>query len=123
MKSKQVLVIILFAFAGWLLCGMTIAAGFALTSMQKTLIIHAIAAPIFFIFITLIYQNKFGYTKPLTTAILFLSFVIVMDAGIVAPVFQRSYNMFLNPIGTWIPFGLIFLATYFTGLLSSKVKL
>jgi len=46
-----------------------------------------------------------------------------MDAGIVAPVFQRSYNMFLNPIGTWIPFGLIFLATYFTGLLSSKVKL
>jgi hypothetical protein len=29
---------------------------------------------------------------------------------------NRSFEMFLSPIGTWIPFGLIFLSTYLTGL-------
>jgi hypothetical protein len=40
---------------------------------------------------------------------------MVMDAGIVAPVFEKSYVMFKSVLGTWIPFILIFLATYITG--------
>jgi len=39
---------------------------------EKALIIHAIAAPIIFIGISLIYFNFFNYTTPLETAIIFM---------------------------------------------------
>jgi len=42
--------------------------------------------------------------------------VVVMDAGLVAPVFEKSYQVFMSALGTWIPFALIFVSTYITGL-------
>jgi len=38
--------------------------------------------------------------------------VIGLDAGLVAPVFERSYEMFRSVLGTWIPFALIVVASY-----------
>jgi len=113
--TKKVIVIIIHAFIGWALCGATIGIGRSLATMETTLIIHAIAAPLFFIIITSVYYRKFAFTKPLTTALVFIGFVILMDAGLVAPVFEQSYEMFTSLIGTWIPFLLIFLSTYLTG--------
>jgi hypothetical protein len=52
------------AFVGWVLCGATIGFGMATMSMQNTLIIHAIAAPIYFALISVIYFTKFNYTTP-----------------------------------------------------------
>ena len=43
---------------------------------------------------------------------MFLGVVVVMDAGLVAPFVERSWDMFRSPIGTWIPFTLIFLASW-----------
>ena len=115
MDVKKILIIIAHAFVGWALCGATIGIGRALTTMEATLIIHAIGVPIYFSLLSLLYHKKFNYTKPLTTATIFLGFVIAMDAGLVAPVFEKSYEMFTSILGTWIPFTLIFLSTYFTG--------
>ena len=116
MNTKKVIIIIVHAFVGWALCGATIGIGRATTTMEATLIIHAIAAPILFSLITIIYYNRFAFTKPLQTAVIFVGFVIAMDAGIVAPVFEKSYNMFESVLGTWIPFALIFASTYISGL-------
>ena len=120
MKLKRILIIIIHAFIGWALCGATIGIGQSFTSMEVTLIIHAIAAPIIFAVITTVYYKKFAFTKPLITAIIFTGFVMIMDAGLVAPVFEKSYEMFHSLLGTWIPFALIFVSTYITGLILEK---
>ena len=122
MNAKKVLIIIIHAFIGWALCGATISIGKALTTMEATLIIHAIASPIIFAIVTNIYFKKFAFTKPLMTAVIFVGFVIAMDVGLVAPVFEKSYEMFQSLIGTWIPFILIFTSTYMTGLFLTKPK-
>jgi len=120
MGTKKIVIIIILALTGWALCGATIGIGRALTTMEATLIIHAIAAPVIFAVISVIYFRKYAYTGPLKTAVIFVGIVVIMDAGLVAPFFEGSYGMFRSPLGTWIPFTLIFLSTYLTGLYITK---
>jgi hypothetical protein len=117
MDVKKISILLIHAFVVWGLCGATIGIGRAVTTLETTLIIHAIGAPVFAALVSLVYYKRFNYTSPLQTAFIFLFFVMIMDAGIVAPVFERSYEMFKSVLGTWIPFGLIFLSTYVTGLI------
>jgi hypothetical protein len=100
----------------WGFCGATIGIARHITSLENALIIHAIAVPIITFLISLNYYKKFSYTNPAPTAVIFVSVIIALDAGIVAPFLEKSYAMFTNVLGTWIPFGLIFLSTYITGL-------
>jgi hypothetical protein len=120
LSAKKILIILIHAFIVWALCGATIGIGRALTTMELTLIIHAIGAPIFAAAVSLVYYRNFNDTSPRATAVIFLLFVIVMDAGFVAPVLEKSYEMFRSPLGTWIPMALIALSTYVTGLVSHK---
>jgi hypothetical protein len=116
MNISKIVIILAHAFVGWALCFGTIGIGRAVTSMQTTLIVHAIAAPLFFAVISLVYFRKFNYTSPLQTAIIFTAFIICMDIFVVAILINRSFEMFTSLLGTWIPFALIFLSTYLTGL-------
>jgi len=119
---KKIIIVLSHAFIVWALCGATIAIGRSFMSMELTLIIHAIVAPIFAALVSLDYYKKFSYTTPLQTAFIFLLFVIAMDAGLVAPVFEKSYEMFRSILGTWVPFVLIFLSTFITGLTVKKME-
>jgi hypothetical protein len=119
---KKIIIVLSHAFIVWALCGATIAIGRSFMSMKLTLIIHAIVAPIFAALVSLDYYKKFSYTTPLQTAFIFLLFVIAMDAGLVAPVFEKSYEMFRSILGTWVPFVLIFLSTFITGLKVKKME-
>jgi hypothetical protein len=114
---KKSLIVILHAFVLWALCGGTIAIGRGLVGIKTTLIIHALAAPAFAALISFFYFKKYHFTTALPTALIFLAIVVALDAGLVAPVFEKSYAMFRSFLGTWLPFGSIFLATFFTGLL------
>ncbi|MFX1508562.1 MAG: hypothetical protein ACFFDC_20970 [Promethearchaeota archaeon] len=118
--TKKTLIFLIHAFIGWALCGAVMKIGLATTSEMNALIIHAIAAPVFFSVISFVYYKKFGYTTPLQTAIGFTMFVILMDFFVVAPIFEQSYEMFYNPLGTWIPFLLIFISTFLTGFFQSR---
>lgn len=120
LNFKKSAIIFVFWLIGWILCGATVAIGRNLVSMETTLIIHAILAPIFFGTLSFIYHNKFNYTSPLKTAIIFVFLIILVDAALVAPVFEKSYDMFRSFIGTWLVFILVFLATYLVGLWVSK---
>jgi hypothetical protein len=117
MKASTMLIIFAHAFLGWALCAATMGIGMAVTTLENTLIIHAIAAPIFFAGVSLVYFRKFNFTSPLQTAVIFVLFVIAMDFFVVAMLINRSFEMFTSLLGTWIPFGLIFLSTWITGLL------
>lgn len=112
----KVVVILAHAFVGWVLCGAIMLIGRSVTSLQTTLIIHAISVFVIFAIIGLNYFKRFNYTTPLQTAIIFVSFVILMDVFIVALLIEKSFEMFRSILGTWIPFIFIFKATYLAGL-------
>lgn len=120
MNFQKVLTLLIHAFVGWALCAATMGIGMAVTSIDNTLIIHAIAAPIIFTGVSLVYFNRFRYTAPLQTAVFFTAFVIGMDFFVVAMLINRSFEMFTSLLGTWIPFTLIFLSTYLTGLFVTR---
>ena len=120
MSIREAVIILVHAFIGWALCAATMGIGMATLSMQNALIIHAVGAPIFFTVISLIYFHNFNYTSPLQTALIFVGFVITVDFFVVALLINRSLDMFTSLLGTWIPFALIFLSTYLTGLFSVK---
>jgi len=98
-----------------MLCGATMGAGMALTTITNALYIHAIAAPLFFIVISFNYFKKYNHLSPIKTAVLFVAFVIFVDFFVVALLINRNLEMFSNILGTWIPFILIFISTYATG--------
>ncbi|MFC1953656.1 hypothetical protein ACFLWR_05970 [Chloroflexota bacterium] len=109
------MVIMAHPFVGWALCGAIMFIGMELTSVQTTLIVHAIGAPIIFTLVSWVYFRKFSYTTPLQTSIIFVSFVVIVDFFFVALLINRSLDMFLSWLGTWLPFTLIFFSTYLTG--------
>lgn len=115
MNTRQILIIFIHAFIGWALCAATMMVGMAIMSIDSAMLVHAIAAPIIFTLISLVYFTRYNYTSPLATALIFVSFVVLVDFFLVALVINRSLEMFTSPLGTWIPFGLIFLSTYITG--------
>ncbi len=94
----------------------------AFTSLKNALVVHAIAAPVFFAIVASVYFKKFNYTTPIATALIFVGFVVIVDFFVVALLINKSLEMFYSFLGTWIPFALIFLSTYFTGLIFVEKK-
>ena len=103
------------AFVAWALCTLSMMVGMAVAGVDIALVVHAIGAPIFAAVVSWIYFSRFGYTTPLQTAVVFVTFVIVVDLFLVALIIQGSLEMFTSALGTWIPFALIFTSTYLTG--------
>jgi len=119
-NAKKAGIVLLHAFIGWVLCAATMGIGMAITSPQNAILIHAVAAPLYFIGISRLYFGRFNYTRPFPTAMIFTGFVIVVDFFVVALLILRSLAMFASLLGTWIPFALIFTATYSTGLYATR---
>ena len=65
MNVQKIIITLVHAFIGWMLCAATMGIGMAVTSLNNALIIHAIAAPIFFAGITWAYFRKFNFTTPI----------------------------------------------------------
>ncbi len=118
MRATGVISVIIFGLIGQMGCWGLMIGGQAVTTLDNALIIHAVGAPFVFAFVSFIYFKKLNYTTPLTTAISFVIIVTMMDFFIVALLINKSFEMFLSPIGTWIPFALIFTSTYLTGSLT-----
>jgi hypothetical protein len=112
---RQGLVLLAFGLVGWGICGGIINIGRPLIGVQTTVVVHAIAVPFVFGGLAWLYYHFFGYTSALQTALVFTGLVMLLDAGIIAPLAEKSYAMFTSILGTWIPFGLIFLSTYLVG--------
>ncbi len=112
---RAILPLSLSAFVVWLACGLTMAFGREALGLETALRIHAIAAPLFAVLASLLYFTRFRRVTPLAAAAFFTAFIIVLDAALVAPVFEKSYAMFGSILGTWLPFLSIFAATYLTG--------
>jgi hypothetical protein len=102
--------------AGWALCGATMGVAMAVTDPGRALLIHALAAPVLFAAVSFLYFKRIDAFSPLRTAVTFLAVVMAMDFFVVALIIERSLAMFGSLTGTWLPFTLIFLSTWLTGV-------
>ncbi len=117
MNTDKVMTVLAHGLLGWALCAAAMGISLRALPLTDALLIHAIAAPIFFIFITRSYFQRYAYTTPLKTACIFIGLVISLDFFVVALLIQHSLAMFGSLLGTWTPFVLIFTATHMTGLI------
>jgi hypothetical protein len=109
---RPAFLLLAFALVGWGLCGATIGIGRQIWPLDEALIVHAMAAPVVFGILGYLHARRFAFLRPLPTASICVGVVLVMDAGVVAPFVEHSFSMFRSPLGTWLPFGLIFLAVW-----------
>ncbi len=111
--GRSAALLVLHALVVWALCGATIAVGRAwLPTQTATLVLHAILAPVFAAAAAWAYSKRSGGARPLATAGGFLTVIAAMDVFVVAPLFERSFDMFRSALGTWIPFASIFVAAW-----------
>lgn len=120
LEVRKPIIVLVHALVLQALCWAAMGVGMAVTSVENALIIHLIGAPIFAFAVSAVYFRKFNYTTPLQTAVVFISVIIFLDFFVVALMVEKSLEMFASPIGTWIPFSLIFVTTYLTGVYVRK---
>jgi hypothetical protein len=123
MSKKRWLFLAVHAFVGWAFCAATMGVGMMMTSLHNALIIHAFAAPIIFFIVTFRYFSYSQFLSPLLVAISFIVIVMAIDFFLVALIINRSLEMFTSLLGTWIPFALIFISTYLSGLIKVQKNL
>jgi len=109
------MVVLLYAFVGWALCGAIMGIGLAVTSESTTLMLHGIGAPVIFALLSWSYFRRFGYTTPLQTALVFLAFALVMDFLVAGLLIQGNLDMFRSVLGVWVPLALNAASTYGVG--------
>lgn len=105
--------------AGWALCAATIGISRTMTTLDNALVIHAVAAPLIFAALGSAYFRAYPQASIIPTAAIWVGTVILLDLLVVAPLIEHSLAMFQSPVGTWIPFALIFLSTVAVGHLSA----
>jgi menaquinone-dependent protoporphyrinogen oxidase len=110
-----------YGFVGWALCAALMAVLLQTVSTGAAIAIHAVAAPLIFTGMAIGYFRAHGARDPLPTAVAFTGIVAALDAAVVAGLVLRDFAMFSSFAGTWLPFGLIFLATWVTGLAMSMM--
>jgi len=107
-------VLMAYGLVGWALCGGTMGVLMSVAPLRTALAVHGVAAPLFFIAISWLYFRRHD-AAPVPTAAVWTAMVASLDAVVVAGSILGSWEMFTSLLGTWVPFGLIFLATWATG--------
>ncbi len=107
------------AVAGWAACAAVMGGLLRVAPLGVALAVHAVVAPLVFTALAVHYFRAPGAREPLPTALAWTAIVALLDAGVVAGLLLRSFAMFASVAGTWLPFLLIFLATWVTGLILS----
>ena len=79
MPPKTTAIILAYTVVGWALCGATTDVGMAVTSPSTALIVHLVAAPVFFIVVSWVYFRWFSFTSPLQTAMAFTTVQVFND--------------------------------------------
>jgi len=122
-QRKEALLAAVYGFVGWALCAAAMGLGLHLTTLHRALILHAIAAPLIFPAISSLYFRRRSSLSPLHAATVFLGTVTALDFFIVALLIEHSFAMFASILGVWLPFLLIFLTSWMTGLILRRTAL
>lgn len=107
------------AFLGWSWCGAITGLGQLLLPANTLLIFYLLLSPIGVGLLAWRFHQNFPGIQQLNVAYWFTGIIIFLNVALTAPVFEKSYSMFANIIGTWLPFALIFGAVYLAGYLTT----
>jgi hypothetical protein len=97
-------------------CGSVMAIGRRFWTLSTALHVHVAAAPVMAFLVSAVHKLIEPAFGSVLRATVITGLVFTLDILVVAPIFERNYAMFLSPIGTWIPFVLIFLASLAAGI-------
>ena len=103
------------ALSGWALCAVVMGLATVTLGLPAALVVHAVAAPVIFAGLSAFCFRRVPPAHPLEAATAVVALVILLDLVVVAGFVPRSVAMFRSFLGTWLPFALIFAATYLGG--------
>lgn len=109
------------AFVGWALCAVTMGTLLSMTTLWTAIVIHALATPVIFAWAARHYFLGRGARDALPTALAFTGIVALLDLIVVAGLVQHSLDMFRSFVGSWLPFALVFIVTWATGEVMSRL--
>ena len=112
---RRALTLLAHALVIWALCGATMAIALQVTSSERALVAHAVAAPVAAAIVSAVYYGAFNYTSPLATAAVVTGVVALLDLLVVALLLQRSLGPFGRVMGLWLPLTLVFVQTAVSG--------
>ena len=116
-RRASLVSLVVHGLVGWAACGALMGGLMAVGPISTALVVHAIGAPVIFTALTAHLFVRHGARPPLVVAAFFTALVVTLDALVVAWLIQGSFEMFSSVLGTWIPFGLIFVSVFVTGSL------
>ena len=109
------------AAVGWAACGAVMAGLLRATTFGWAVALHDLFATALFVAIAWHYFRARGARDPAQAALGFVATVALLDLTVVAGLVHRSLVMFGSVSGTWLPLGLIALATWATGAIMSTM--
>jgi menaquinone-dependent protoporphyrinogen oxidase len=112
--------LLLYAAVGWGVCAGLAGSWLAVASPGVALTLHVLGVPIVFTAVASRYFHGHGARDPLPAAVGFTVFSILL-AALLATFLFGSFAIFTSIAATWLPFGLVFLSTWLTGLLMSTM--
>ncbi|HVP67646.1 MAG TPA: hypothetical protein VMT17_10335 [Anaeromyxobacteraceae bacterium] len=101
------------AAAGWAVAALAAAAGRAALPPGLGALVPVFAAPLVFFAATLLYWNHPRHLRPVLTAALFLAVAAGLDLAVAASL-RHGYAAFARPLETWLPYLLLFAASFGT---------
>ena len=110
------------ALVAWAACGAVMAIGRRAVGLDTALRIHLVAAPIIAFLISGLHRLLAPDFDPALRAASITGLITFLDAAVVAPFIERSFAMFRSPIGTWLPFAAIFLASLTAGRIPAQIQ-
>jgi multidrug transporter EmrE-like cation transporter len=113
---RESLILIVHGIVIYFVCFAVMGTSMATLDIDSALLVHAAAAPFVSAIISYFYYKKFNYSSPILTATVVVAIVILLDFFLTATVILQDYAMFYSPIGTWIPFALIFTGALIVGI-------
>jgi hypothetical protein len=114
--------LLMYGVVGWALCATTMAVLLYLVSHTIALALHAIATPLIFAVVACHYFRARGARDATSTAIVWTATVALLDLIIIAGFVQHSLTIFKDPLGAWVPLGLILATTWITGEMMAIVQ-
>jgi menaquinone-dependent protoporphyrinogen oxidase len=113
--------LVAYGAVAWALCAGTLAALLATTSASVALVLHAMAAPLWFGALARRYQRADGARPPLTTALAWAAILAMLDAFLVASGPPSRFVMLGSFAGFWLPLLLAFLAAWAVGAIAAML--
>jgi menaquinone-dependent protoporphyrinogen oxidase len=82
---------------------------------------HLVAVPVAFAAFSVRYQGADGARAPIVVAVAWTTLALLLDLGLLAPLFAARFALATSLAGLWIPLALAFLATWAAGSIAAML--